>query len=195
MPTEDIPITAARAEPVGMAASGQRGRFRRERRSLRMPTTVSARRHGYSMTELITVISIIGIIASIIVVQFPDLNSSGKNVLARERLELLNGALSTMNIAGRPINAAANLGSAADEQLIVMTLQMRDESLVGSPFVIPNYRPQASSDARDHRLRFNGVRFELLLPGQAGTGLKVAFDGSDIGPARVFPPNFRPYGS
>lgn len=153
------------------------------------------RRAGFSMTELVTVISIIGVLASILVARFPDLAGSGREVLARQKLEMLNGALISMNYSGRRIEAPANLGTAGDEQLIIMTLQRRDESLPGSPFVLPTYRPPASSDAQDYRLRFNGTRFELLLPGQAGTGLKVAFDGSDIGPARVFPPDFRPYGS
>ncbi len=152
-------------------------------------------RAGFSMTELVTVISIIGVMASIVVARFPDLDSSGRQVLARQKLEMLNGALTSMSYSGRRIEAPANLGTAADEQLIVMTLQMRDESLTGSPFVVPTYRPQASSDPGDYRLRFNGTRFELLMPGQAGTGLQVAFDGSDIGPPRVFPPKFRPYGS
>ena len=177
MHTEDVSNPATRGERVAQAAALHR------------------RRAGFSMTELVTVIAIIGIMATIVVVSFSNVDVNGRDVLAQQRLELLNGALSTMNICGRSINAAANLGSAGDEQLIVMTLQLRDENLVGSPFLIPNYRPQTSSDVADHRLRYNGVRFELISPGQAGVGLKVAFDGSDIGPARVFPPNFQPYGS
>lgn len=155
----------------------------------------SRRCAGFSMTELITVISILSILASIIISRFTGLDDSARAVLAQERVEMLNGGLSRMGISGRRINAAANLNSTGDEQLIVMTLQMRDESLVGSPFVVPNYQPTASSSAEDYRLRYNGARFELLSPGQTGAGLKMEFDGSDMGQARVFPPNFKPYGS
>ncbi len=147
------------------------------------------------MTEMVTVISILGILAAIAISRFSGLDDSARAVLAQERVEMLNGGLSRMGISGRRINAAVNLSSAGDEQLIVMTLQMRDESLVGSPFVTPNYQPAGSSSAQDYRLRYNGVRFELLPPGQTGAGLKMAFDGSDMGQARVFPPNFKPYGS
>lgn len=199
MHTEDVPEPVACGERVEAAITDRHWsdgfyRFSNKKRA----AAIHRHRktcHGFSMTELVTVIATIGILASIIVVSFPDVNTKGKTVLAQQRLEMLNNALSSSNLSGRRIDAPANLSTATDEQLIVMTLQMRDESLVGSPFVIPNYRPAASSDAKDYRLRYNGIRFELLLPGQTGTGLKVAFDGSDLGPARVFPPNFRPYGS
>jgi type II secretory pathway pseudopilin PulG len=147
------------------------------------------------MSEMVIVVAIVGVIASIISGSFSELNSSGKRVLAEQRLEMLNTALNRMAMSGRQIFATPQLTSSRDEDLAVMTLQMRDENLVGSPFVVPTYLPRASSDTTTYRLRFTGSRFELLLPGQTGTGLKVEFDGSDIGPARVFPPSFRPFGS
>lgn len=163
---------------------------------MRSPTpTPRLRPHGFSMTEMVITVSIIGVLAAIIVVSMSDMIGGSKTVLAKQRLEMLNGGLNQMAMSGRQIFTSPQLTSTLDENLVVMTLQMRDLNLVGSPFVVPTYLPKGSSDGTTYRLRFTGHRFELLLPGQAGTGLKVEFDGSDMGPARIFPPNFRPYGS
>ena len=153
------------------------------------------RLHGFSMTEMVITISIVGVLATIAVISMSDMVGNGKNVLAQQRMEMLNSGLNQMAMNGRQIFTTPQLTSALDENLVVMTLQMRDEMMVGSPYVVPNYLPKASSDGTTYRLRFTGHRFELLLPGQAGTGLKVEFDGSDMGPARIFPSNFRPFGS
>jgi prepilin-type N-terminal cleavage/methylation domain-containing protein len=158
-------------------------------------TTHPVKPLGFSMPEMVVTISIIGVLAAIIVVSMSDMVGNGKVVLAYQRMEMLNSGLNQMAMNGRQIATAPQLTSALDENLVVMTLQMRNEMLVGSPYVVPTYLPKASSDGTTFRLRFTGHRFELLLPGQAGTGLKVEFDGSDMGPARVFPANFRPYGS
>lgn len=147
------------------------------------------------MVEMVTIVSIIGIIAAIAIPSMSEVSTKSKNVLATHRQELLNTALNQMAMAGRYISNSPQLGSASDEQLIVMTLQIRDENLVGSPFVVTNYAPKSSSDPSTYRLRYTGQRFELLSPQQAGVGLKVDFDGSDMGPPRVFPSNFRPFGS
>ena len=147
------------------------------------------------MVEMVTIVSIIGIIAAIAIPSMSSMSTNSKTVLATHRQELLNTALNQMAMAGRYISNSPQLGSASDEQLIVMTLQIRDENLVGSPFVVTNYAPKSSSDPTTYRLRYTGQRFELLAPQQAGIGLKVDFDGSDMGPPRVFPSNFRPFGS
>jgi prepilin-type N-terminal cleavage/methylation domain-containing protein len=155
----------------------------------------NSQKHGFSMVEMVTIVSIIGIIAAIAIPSISAMSPNSKYVLAVHRQELLNTALNQMNMAGRYISNSPQLSSATDEQLIVMTLQIRDENLVGSPFVTPNYAPKSSSDTSTYRLRYTGQRFELLSPQQAGVGLKVDFDGSDMGPPRIFPSNFRPFGS
>lgn len=147
------------------------------------------------MVEMVTIVSIIGVIAAIAIPSMSEVSTKSKNVLATHRQELLNSALNQMAMAGRFISNSPQISSASDEQLIVMTLQIRDENLVGSPFLVTTYAPKSSSDPTTYRLRYTGQRFELLAPQQAGVGLKIDFDGSDMGPPRVFPPNFRPFGS
>lgn len=151
-------------------------------------------RHGFSITEMVMAISIMGILAAIIMGSYGDLQKSTRITLANERLELLNQGLSKYATMNQEIVVPPLFGSDQDEHLILMTLQMEKEGLVSGPYVPPTYLPKGSSNASDYRMRFNGVRFELLLPNTAGTGLKVEFDGSDFGPARNFPPNFKPFG-
>jgi type II secretory pathway pseudopilin PulG len=150
---------------------------------------------GFSMVEMVTIVAIIGVIASIFIPSLSGMSTNSRTVLAQKRQELLNTSLNQMAMSGRQVPNSPQLTSSRDEELVVMTLQIRNENLVGSPFLTPNYTPKGSSDPTTYRLRFTGHRFELLPPPQAGTGLKVEFDGSDMGPARVFPPNFRPFGS
>jgi len=155
----------------------------------------SIHRHGFSVTEMVMAISIMGILAAIIMGNYGDLQNSTRVTLANQRLEMLNQSLGRYATAFREIIGAPLLATDQDEQLILMTLQMEQNAEVRGPFTPPTYRPRGSSSANDFRMRFNGVRFELLLPGSAGTGLKIEFDGSDFGPPRTFPPTFRPFGS
>lgn len=149
---------------------------------------------GFSMVEMVTIVSIIGIITAIIIPSMSGLSSNSKTVLAQNRQELLNTALNQMAMSGRQVPNSPQLTSSRDEELVVMTLQIRNENLVGSPFLTPSYAPKGSSDPTTYRLRFTGLRFELLVPPLVGTGIKIEFDGSDMGPPRNFPPNFRPFG-
>lgn len=151
-------------------------------------------RCAFSVTELVVTISILGTLAALIITSFGGLVTSSREVFAERKVELLNEALNRHATAGRPLARVPQAGSDQDELLVLLALQMRREDLVGSPFVSPLYVPNPSSSDEDYRLRYNGVRFELLKPGQIGTGLKVAFDGSDVGPARTIPPGFDPYG-
>lgn len=149
---------------------------------------------AFSITEMVMAIAIMGIIAAIVISGYGDLQESSRTTLANERVEMLNRAMSSYAIANREIVGTPLIGSDQDEQLILMTLQMREAGALTGPFVTPTYLPVGSSNPNDYRMRFNGVRFELIPPGTAGTGLRVDFDGSDFGPARVFPPNFKPFG-
>ena len=86
-------------------------------------------------------------------------------------------------------------GSAADEMVVLRTLEFRDPDIdrakIGSPYVDPRYNPVSSSSSASYRLRWTGKLYELLKPGQTGTGLLMNFEGTDFTTAFVFPPNFK----
>lgn len=150
---------------------------------------------GFSMTEIIWVVAIMGILAAIVITSVGQISDGSKVTVANEKLEMLNHALATYAQTGAEINFPSSSGY-SDEVVVLHYLQGRNTTnpQVGSPFVSPYYRPQPSSNPADYRLQWNGSLFKLLAPGQTGTGLQVPFDGSDMGEAWIQPPDWQPYG-
>lgn len=150
---------------------------------------------GFSMTELVIVISILGVLATIAVSTYPSLLESSKVAIASERVECLNRALHTFAQQNYEMVFNRMDSSGADEMVVLRTIQYRnadiDRAKVGSPYFDPRYNPVVSSNATDYRIRWFGRGYELLAPGSSGTGIKMNFDGTDFTTAFVFPPNFQ----
>lgn len=158
-----------------------------------------SRRHGgYSVTELVIVISIIGVLSSTAVVSYNQFLGGAKDAMAVTRQEMLNAALSSFAQQNYELLFNGSDSSATDEMYILRTLQYRDPDInrakIGSPYIDPRYNPLSSSDTSAYRLRWTGKMFELLKPQQSGTGLLMDFDGTDFTTAFVFPPNFQTAG-
>lgn len=153
------------------------------------------RESGFSMTELVIVISIMGVLAGVAVMPMNQFLGGSKDALAMSRQETLNQALYRFAQQNYELLFNAMDDSVGDEMVILRTLQYRDPNInraqPGAPFMDPRYNPVTSSDASVHRLRWTGRLFELLKPGQSGTGLLMNFDGTDFTTAFVFPPNFQ----
>ena len=153
---------------------------------------------GYSLTEMIWVVALLGIIGSIALTQATQSLGGSRLAAARHKLEMLNQALHACAMAEQEVNAgdASPGDGTGDESLVLSILQYRNTAnpRPGTPYLAPTYRPKASSSADDYRLQWNGKLFVLLQPGVIGAGLKVPFDGSDFGTPVVYPPNYRPAG-
>lgn len=153
---------------------------------------------GYSVTELVIVISILGVMSALTVGSFNQFLGGSKDALAVERKEMLNQAVHRFAQQNYELQFNANGNSLADEMVILRTLQYRDPNVnratVGSPFVDPRYNPISSSDTSAYRLRWTGKMFELLSPGTSGSGILMNFEGTDFTTAFVFPPNFQTAG-
>ena len=147
------------------------------------------------MTELVIVVSILAVLAAITVSSMNQYLSGGKDSLAMARQETLNQAVYRFAQQNYELQFNRMDGSAADELVILRTLQYRDPNInrakIGSPYVDPRYNPVSSSDTTQHRLRWTGKMYELLLPTQGGTGILMNFEGSDFTTAFAFPPNFQ----
>ena len=147
---------------------------------------------------MVTTISILGILASIIVVQMSDNYNTAREILAVDRLEMLNRGMAERAASVKEYVFTRVDSNTMDEQVVLMDMQYRnpdpDKADINSPFIEPRYRPTTSSSVNDFRLRWTGRRFELLRPGTIGSGLKVVFDGSDLGEPRVYPPNYNSNG-
>jgi prepilin-type N-terminal cleavage/methylation domain-containing protein len=150
---------------------------------------------GFSMTELVIVISILAVLATITITSFNHLLTGSKDAVAAERLEMMNRGLHTFAQQNYEMIFNRMDTSGADEMVILRTLQYRnpdiDRSKIGSPYLDPRYNPVISSSTQDHRIRWTGRCYELLKPGAAGSGIRMNFDGSDFTTAFVFPPNFQ----
>ena len=59
----------------------------------------------------------------------------------------------------------------------------------------PDWNPSTSDSTEDWRIQWTGSAWKLLKPETQGAGIKVIFDGSDLGTVYVFPDNFTPVGS
>lgn len=150
---------------------------------------------GFSMTELVVAISIMGVLAGISVRSFNQFLGGTRDAVAAERQEMMNQALHRFAQQNYEMLFNAMENSAADEMVILRTLQYRDTNAdrakIGSPYVDPRYNPVSSSDSDKYRLRWTGRMYELLKPGQTGTGLLMNFEGTDFTTAFAFPPNFQ----
>ena len=152
------------------------------------------------MTEMVICVSLMGVLATIALTSYSAATSAGKGALARQKLEMLNTAVHRYAEGVRELVVTSQPGSANDElQILRYALQFRhtddDRATPGSPFIEPIYNPAISGNATDFRIRWTGSLFELLEPGTPGIGLKVVFDGSDIGPAFPSDPNINPLGA
>ncbi len=147
------------------------------------------------MSEMIIVIAILGVLAGIVIISLNGMFAASKETLAIARVEMLNSAVHTWSTANRELNFGRQDGSANDELIVLRDLQFRDpneeKASIGAPYVPPEYNPDKSSKIDDYRIRWNGRAYELLRPGQSGTGLLMAFDGSDLTKPFKFPPGYQ----
>ena len=152
----------------------------------------SQQRRGFSLTEVIVVVAVIGIIAMIAIPRFANLTPSAKAVIATNAMETLNTAVHRFNMSNYELLFNAVAPSGQDEMLILRTIQYRnpDNPKPGSPYMRNDWNPAISSSSDDYRLMWTGSLYKMVPPGEVGTGLKVMFDASDLGTAFVFPPNF-----
>ncbi|OYW74383.1 MAG: hypothetical protein B7Z37_17955 [Verrucomicrobia bacterium 12-59-8] len=157
------------------------------------------RESGFSMTEMVIVISLIGVLAGIVVMPMNQFLAGGKEVLAETRQETLNQAVYRFAQQNYELQFDAMDGSVADELVILRTLQYRDPNInrakIGSPYFDPRYNPVASSSSSEYRLRWTGKIYDLLVPGQGGTGILINYEGTDFTTAFVFPPDFQMAGN
>lgn len=153
---------------------------------------------GYSVTELVIVISIMGTLAGIAVGSYNQFLGGAKDALAQERLESLNQGLHRFAQHNYELLFSPVTNATADELVILRTLQCRhedpDRAAIGSPYADPRYNPVGSSAINEYRLRWAGKSYELLKPGTPGTGLLMNFEGTDFTDPFDFPPNFKMVG-
>ena len=151
-------------------------------------------RHGFSLVELVVTIAVMGILASIGIGAYSKLIENVREAVAWDKAEILNLGLKKYSQMVHDMTTAADPSSTDDEFLVLRSLQWKHptEPSVGAPYARVDYNPVASSSSDDYRLRWNGFVFEVLNPGDAGSGLKVCDDGSDLTTNYSFPDAYVP---
>ena len=148
---------------------------------------------GFSMTEMVWVIAVMGILAALVITSVGSVWSGSRDTVAHQKAEMLNQALAKYAQTGQEITFPSNPSAASDEVVVLHYLQARTGQ-IGSPYISPSYRPKDSSSSDDYRLIWSGTLFKVIPPGTTGTGIQVPFDGSDMGDPWVTPPDWQPYG-
>lgn len=165
---------------------------------MRVAATASTR--AFSMVEALTTIAIIGILAAIAIPSIGTVTEGSRRGVATNVLETLNKATKEFSHSQYDLRVTPNPATGGDELLILRTLQWRDpnpsgELNVPGPFMRTNWNPTPSTSDQDYRVEWTGSSWRLLQPGTAGAGLKIAFDGSDLGDSYIHAPDFQPIGS
>lgn len=153
-----------------------------------------ARRRGLSLPEMLTVISVIGILAGISIESYQGVQLSARENVARDRLALINRAVVHFGQANWELVLTPREHLTSDELAILRTLQWRNAEVPGSPYLPINFGDTMSSETDDFRLQWNGRMFELLEPGTQGAGLQADGTQSIVAGADPFPEDFEPVG-
>ncbi|MCB1234915.1 MAG: prepilin-type N-terminal cleavage/methylation domain-containing protein [Verrucomicrobiae bacterium] len=165
------------------------------------PSIARRRVRGMSLVEMIITVAVVGILGGITIGTFGNVVDRGKDNIAQNLVETLNHATREFSHANWDLRFNAIEASGGDEMLVLRSLQWRapdgasDELIPKGPFMRPDWNPSTSDSTEDWRIQWTGSAWKLLKPETAGAGIKVIFDGSDLGTVYVFPDNFTPVGS
>jgi len=126
-----------------------------------------------SLLEVVIVIAVIGLLATITIPQLGDLTAYSKDRTAKHHLARLNNAVLNYSQSIQEITTAT-ASDASDELSVLAALQTRDPDVPGTPFLTPDWPVLETSDDSTYRAVWNGRMFEGLAPGTSGTGVKLA---------------------
>ena len=164
-------------------------------------TPAHFRSRGFSLTEILVTVAVIGILAGISLLTYGDVNEGARLAHARNVTAKLNAAVKGFGQSNWDMPTAKDDSDTADELKVLRSLQYKPAPSLGTfntgaPYYPPNWNPAPSTATTDFRVRWNGLNFELLEIGVAGKGLKIAFDGTDMSSTPyTFPGNYKMEGA
>lgn len=165
-----------------------------------MESSCSRTSSAFSLVEVLATIAVIGIVAAIAVPSVGKVVEGSRRGVAGNIIETLNKATREFSHSQWDLRSVPVPATGGDELLILRTLQWRDpnpsgELNVPGPFMRTDWNPSTSTSDQDYRAEWTGGSWRLLEPGSGGAGLKIIFDGSDLGTPYVHSPGFTPVGS
>lgn len=164
-------------------------------------TNRCCRTAGFSMVEALIVIAIIGILSALAVPQMGGILNGSRKSVAQNLLDSLNKATREFGHAYWSLRTTPDTATGNDELTILRTLQWRESDTAAGgelhtkgPFMRPDWSPLTSTSTTDYRLVWTGSSWRLVQPTQAGAGLKINFNASDLGTTYTYPANYKPVG-
>lgn len=152
--------------------------------------------HGFSLLESVVTIMVIGVLAALALGSYHNVLPSSRAVVAKEIVATLNSAvLKYGQLHGNDIQRIAGDPNSADEELAILRALQWNSAIdpdPAAPYFRNDYNPSTSSKSEDYRIVWNGHFFELRQPEEAGDGLLINFDSSDVGQPVQFPNGFVP---
>ncbi|MAS93028.1 MAG: hypothetical protein CMO55_07500 [Verrucomicrobiales bacterium] len=158
------------------------------------------RNKAFSLVEMLVTIAVIGILAAIAVPTIGNVVEGSRRGVAENLVQTLNKATREFSHSQWDLRTNPVPSSGGDEMLVLRTLQWRDPDTSGElnpkgPFMKNDWNPTTSSSNEDYRAEWTGSVWKLLEPGTEGAGLKIIFDGSDLGTTYKHDDAFTPVGS
>jgi len=155
---------------------------------------------AFSLVEVLATVAVIGIVSAIAIPSVGRVVEGSRHGVAENIIQPLNKATRQFGHSQWDMRSTAVPSSGGDELLILRTLQWRDtraniELNPPGPFMKTDWNPTTSTGVDDYRAEWTGSSWRLLEPGATGAGLKIIFDGSDLGTPYVHDPAFAPVGS
>jgi type II secretory pathway pseudopilin PulG len=129
---------------------------------------------AYSLTELVVIIAVVGILAAIGIGMVTGTVESSKYNMATANLEILNGAVRKYVHAVKELTNAPTDGI-GDETAVFAELKIdgTTEERPGSPYLQTDLKIRSSSDPDTYRAAWNGYEFKLIGLGTNGTGIDL----------------------
>ncbi len=169
----------------------------------RAHASLSTSLRAMSLVEVMVTVAVLGIIAAIGMSTYGDITRKSKDTIADNLVDTLNKATRNFSHANWDLRFNAMPASAGDEMLVLRSLQWREadgaanqkEDFYKGPYMRNDWNPETSTSDTDWRIQWTGSSWKTLYPGETGAGIKVNFDGTDLGTPFTFPDNFKPVGS
>lgn len=129
-------------------------------------------RVGFTLTELLITIAIIGVLAGIGITQFRNILPAVRSETTIDSANFLNRGVQHYNQVNSEISIAA-ASDTSDEMAVVALLKTRDAALLGSPYIPPEFSSIPSSATNEIRIYWTGRFFRIIPEGADGAGIVV----------------------
>lgn len=128
-----------------------------------------------SLVEVLIVVAIIAVLASIIIPQFVGVGAATERALAQRNLNMLNSAANAFSQSDRLLGGLVGAGQPNKEEAVLAYLYAYNPAapIPGSPFLDPVHTFTVITATNKFRASWNGRVFELINRGTAGTGVDL----------------------